>query len=178
MKKRNSLALAAIVAAATLFVFGASTVGANGLGHGVWHMLHVGGNDACESFGLEPGCDANFSVSAVQFYDGSVTGQYMDRFAGVNGMHGVVECLYVYGNRAFVAGTTTSEFNEGLAFYSGFEDNGTSANDPADRIAFTFFSENASAQFICDLVAQDPSVIDFIWTDNMNDYSRGQVKIK
>jgi len=176
MKKTNSCRYTVLVFA-FFGILGASGVTAGGLGIGVWHMLHVGGNDACESFGLEPGCDANYSASAVQFSDGSVTGQFMDRFAGVNGMHGNIECLFIYNNRAFVAGTTTSEFRAGVAFYAAAEDNGTSSKDPVDRITGTFFAFNLNAQEICDLVAQDPSEIDFIW-DFLVDYPRGQVKIR
>ena len=47
----------------------------------VVHHVTAGGPDACVFFGFEhPGCDGNFSLVAHEYADGSVSGQYTDRF--------------------------------------------------------------------------------------------------
>ncbi|MGI0015247.1 MAG: hypothetical protein ACREBU_17670, partial [Nitrososphaera sp.] len=57
----------------------------------VVHHVSVGSPDACEAFGLPPGCDANFSLVANMYADGSVSGEWQDTFAGggggVGGIH-------------------------------------------------------------------------------------------
>lgn len=176
--KKSSLWRTIALTSFAVAVFGVGTAAAQGPGSGVWQMVHVGGNDACEAYGLEPGCDANYSLSAVKFFDGETTGQYMDRLAGLNGFHGEIECLLVYGNRAFVAGTLTSEFPPGerRTFYAGVEDNGTSSQDPVDRISPTFRTA-LDAQSLCDIAETNPDAIAFVW-DFLFDYARGQVKIR
>lgn len=80
--------------------------------NGVVHSVHVGGPDGC---GDNPGCDKNFSFSAVQFADGSATGQLADRFNGNGGADGIqatIDCLVVddgpFGSKvAWVSGTIT-----------------------------------------------------------------------
>jgi hypothetical protein len=112
-----------------------NTVSAGG---GVIHSVHVGGPDICGFFGLGPGCDANFSIQANMFADGSVKGQYVDRFATGNGFHADIDCLYVEGNIAWVSGVLTQPAGAaGLPVAAMVEDNGTSKNDPPDRISFS-----------------------------------------
>lgn len=118
------------------------------------HRVIAGGPDACGSiFGLHPGCDGNFTLVAIERADGTVTGQYIDRFANGDGMEAVIDCLVVDGNRAWVSGTitrgqyTTLDANgdEIVVDITGFpvatrvQDNGTSADDPADQISFSWF---------------------------------------
>lgn len=74
---------------------------------GVLYQAHVGGPDACDAFGARPGCDANFSLSARVYGDGSVKGEYTDRFAGGDGFHAVIDCLWVGFNDAWVSGYIT-----------------------------------------------------------------------
>jgi hypothetical protein len=117
----------------------------------VVHRVSAGGPDACVAFGFtHPGCDGNFSLTAIEYADGSVSGQYTDRFANGDGFHAVVDCLVVEGNRAWVSGTITSgRFTDpdtgevfdlaGLYVFTSVQDNGTSANDPVDKISFSFF---------------------------------------
>jgi hypothetical protein len=115
------------------------------------HRVHAGGNDICEAFGLKPGCDANYSLNAIVFADGTVRGQYSDRFgqlAGGGGIHATIDCVNVIGNQAWVSGTITQgwfdPFGTGERIdLAGFDvvtsviDNGTSANDPPDQISFS-----------------------------------------
>ena len=47
------------------------------------HRVQAGAPDLCVALGDRIGCDGNYSFSAIQYSDGSVTGQYSDRFARV-----------------------------------------------------------------------------------------------
>jgi hypothetical protein len=116
----------------------------------VVHRVSAGGPDACVEFGAEhPGCDGNYSLTAIEYADGSVSGQYTDRFARGDGFHAVIDCLVVEGDRAWVSGVITKgrftdpETGEvfdlaGLYVLTSVQDNGTSANDPPDQISFSF----------------------------------------
>jgi len=118
----------------------------------VTHHVTAGGPDACVAFGFgfeHPGCDGNYSWVATEYADGTVTGQYTDRFANGSGFHAVIDCLVVVGNDAWVSGVITSgvfkdpdtgevfDFT-GLFVATRVRDNGTSANDPVDEISFSF----------------------------------------
>jgi hypothetical protein len=108
------------------------------------HHVTAGGPDACIALGFEhPGCDANFSLVANQYADGSVSGQYTDRFANGDGFHAVVDCLVVIGNDAWISGVITQGSFDGfdlagLEVLTRVRDNGTSQNDPADQISLSF----------------------------------------
>ena len=45
--------------------------------------------------GLKPGCDANFSLIATLWADGSATGQWTDQYGPADGLHAVVDCVKV-----------------------------------------------------------------------------------
>jgi hypothetical protein len=120
----------------------------------VVHRVSVGSPDACLALvgATHPGCDGNFSFTAIEYADGSVSGQYTDRFANGDGFHAVIDCLVVDGNRAWVSGVITSgrvtdpDTGEvfdlaGLDVFTSVQDNGTSANDPVDQISFSFIGE-------------------------------------
>ena len=119
----------------------------------VVHHVTAGGPDACVFFGFEhPGCDGNFSLVAHQYADGSVSGQYTDRFARGDGFHAVIDCLSVVGNDAWVSGVIThGSFTDpdtgevfdlaGLPVATRLRDNGTSANEPPDQITFSFLGD-------------------------------------
>jgi len=119
----------------------------------VAHRVSAGGPDACIAFGFEhPGCDANFSLVGIVYADGSMSGQYTDRFANGNGFHAVIDCVSVVGNEAWVSGVITQGiFTDpdtgdvfdltGLPVATRVRDNGTSANDPADQISFSVIGE-------------------------------------
>jgi hypothetical protein len=116
------------------------------VGSQVVHRATAGGPDLCAAFGAKPGCDANYSLHALERADGSVTGQYHDQFAqfpgfGGNGFHAAVNCLNVIGNQAWVSGVVTQSRIPGLVgldVVTTVVDNGRSANDPADQISFSF----------------------------------------
>jgi hypothetical protein len=101
------------------------------------HRASLGGPDICEAFGATPGCDANFSLVAIQFEDGTVTGQLTDQYGPADGLHAVVDCLHVQivpGRttlEAWVGGVVTRPAHQvGLRIIARMRDNGTSTNDP------------------------------------------------
>ncbi|MDX1687946.1 MAG: hypothetical protein R3248_08180 [Candidatus Promineifilaceae bacterium] len=134
------------------------------------HAVHAGGPDACEAWGLAPGCDANFSLVAIEHGDGSVTGQWSDQFGGGDGAHIAIDCLAVDGNQAWFSGLITQETISGTGAYVGLRvaarvvDNGTSANDPPDQISYITFDLGNTA------CAEQPEY-------QLFDVSQGQVRV-
>ena len=116
------------------------------LAQGVVHHVSVGGHDQ------DPAghTDANFSLVANQYSDGSVRGEYSDQFGqGQGGFHAQVNCVSVVGNEAWVSGIITSgTFGgvnlAGLPVITRVQDNGRSANDPPDAISFSFIGVAAA----------------------------------
>lgn len=148
---RIPIILAAAVALACTETATAPTAQSDGLtlranvGGRVAHRVSVGGPDACEGFGLQPGCDANFSILAIQWTDGSSTGEYIDRFAEGGGFHADVNCLNVIGNTAWISGVLTQPAEAaGVPVITRVRDMGTSANDPPDLISFSFIGNPTS----------------------------------
>ena len=117
----------------------------------VVHHVSAGGPDICSAFGLKPGCDANFSLTANQYADGSVKGEYTDNWrVGTekgDGLHVVINCVSVVGNEAWITGVVTKGTLNGLDLTglpvgTRLRDNGTSANDPADdEISINFIGD-------------------------------------
>lgn len=103
----------------------------------VLHHVSIGGPDVCTGFGAKPGCDANFSLVANQYADGSVSGMWVDRFSqnfGGGGVTVAVTCVAVDGSFAWISGVVTSPaWNAGTPAILRARDRGTSANDPPDR---------------------------------------------
>ncbi len=142
----------------------------------VIHHASLGGADICEALGQPTGCDANFSLVANSYADGSVKGQWQDSFGGGSGIHVAVDCLNVIGNGAVVGGVITHGFGtcfggpcqdfEGERALTAVVDNGTSANDPADQLSFSFFPVG---DLTCDLFVPG----DF----PLFDLAHGQVKV-
>jgi hypothetical protein len=126
---RRPIGLAAMVAVLLLSAAPAAFAG------GVNHKVSAGGPDTCQAFGDRPGCDANDSLSAIQYVDGSVTGTFTDRFGKFGGVHGVIDCLSVVGNEAWASGVITSGLHVGLPYSIRLRDLGTSANQPPDQIS-------------------------------------------
>ena len=156
----------AFAVASLLTLVLAGTVAAKG--PAVAHRVSAGGPDICEAIGLKPGCDANFSLVATQFVDGSGSGQYTDRFGRVGGFKGVIDCVVVDGNRAWVSGWIKSGRFEhddlsGLPFTALLVDNGTSASDPPDQIS----TSNTG----------DPTPCSDMVEWELHDAPQGQVKI-
>lgn len=114
------------------------------MGNGVVNHASLGGNDVCGALGLPNGCDANFSLVANLKADGSVSGQWQDVFpGGGEGIHVAVDCLNVVGNGAVISGVITNGQSGGVDVsgqqaITAIVDNGTSANDPADQLSFSF----------------------------------------
>ena len=135
----------------------------------IMHRVSVGGEDGfCDVFSLPVGCDANFSLHAIQFTDGSAHGQYSDQFGhGNGGFHAVIDCVAVSGNQAWVSGwvthSTTDFFSVGDPVATRFIDNGKNKNPPLDQISFSF--DDASP---CTTMVPYP----------VFDMPRGQVKVK
>jgi hypothetical protein len=111
-------------------------------GSTVVHQATAGSPDICSAVGDKPGCDANFSLIALQYANGSVTGQWVDRTSHVNGgggVHVAVNCLNVIGNRAYVSGVITQGNSDqiGQLALTKVVDNGRSTKDPPDEISVT-----------------------------------------
>jgi len=115
---------------------------------GVTHKVSVGGpdQDAADH------TDANFSLTAVQHADGTVTGEWTDQFGqGQGGIHAQVNCLSVEGNTAWISGIITSGTVNGvdvtgLPVITEVQDNGKSANDTPDQISFSFIGNATSCK--------------------------------
>jgi len=140
---------------------------------GVVHHASLGGADICEALGLPTGCDANFSLVANGKADGSVKGQWQDSFGhGIGGIHVAIDCLNVVGNGAVIGGVITHGTAGGVDVsgqraLTAVVDNGTSANDPADQLSFSFFPVGG-------LVCDDFAPGDF----PLIDLTHGQVKVR
>jgi hypothetical protein len=104
----------------------------------VIHRVAVGGPDICSGTGGSPGCDANFSLVALQYADGRVSGQWHDQSVPpFGGVHVSVDCLVVVGNDAWLSGVGPDhEF--GNKWVTRVRDNGTGTNGPADQLTFTY----------------------------------------
>jgi hypothetical protein len=118
----------------------------------VVHNVSAGGNDICGGLGLPNGCDANYSLVALERADGTVSGQWQDSFAGgTGGLHMVVDCVNVVGNGAVIGGVITQARGvaaglEGARALTAVVDNGTSSNDPPDQISFTLVNAVADCR--------------------------------
>jgi len=120
-------------------------------GEPVTKRVIVGGPDVCAAFGESPGCDKNFSLVAIKYADGRVSGQWTDQWGGgYGGFHAEIDCLAIEGNDAWVSGVVTQgvfhdpESGEdwnmaGVQVSTKVRDNGVSANDPADQISLSFW---------------------------------------
>lgn len=148
-RKRLVVVLSALTMTLVVVLMLATTASAKGKGP-IVHRVHVGGPDMCAAFGMSPGCDANWSLVAKEYADGSVSGQWTDQFGhGAGGFHAVIDCLSVVGNEAWVSGTITRGTDPdgsdlaGLPVAARVRDNGTSANDPPDQITFSYIDDDS-----------------------------------
>lgn len=172
-----------VLACAT--AIGVSTVSAAALATGVQHSVHVGTPDACFATSTSrPGCDANYSATAVQFDDGTVTGVFTDRFRGSenqgDGFYGTVRCLFVDGNVAVISGTglrTLDGVTTERSFVARVIDNGVSANDPPDQISYAQIRRSLDAWQDCEFWNSPDDAPDF-WDTRMLDAPAGQVRVK
>jgi hypothetical protein len=114
----------------------------------VVHHASLGGADICEAIGAPTGCDANFSLVANEYADGSASGQWQDSFGhGNGGVHVAIDCLNVQGNVAWVSGAVTKfdadPTQVGQPAITVVVDNGTSANDSPDQLSFSVWFPGA-----------------------------------
>ena len=137
----------------------------------VLQSVHVGGPDICEEFGLTPGCDANYSGSAVLRADGRVNGQFIDTWPGGGlGVHWTVDCMYLAGNDVWLSGVVKRGLTPRGTDLAGFpvivrhRDNGTSANDQNDEVSYQQIGNPTPCYMAPDL--------------NLFEYVHGQVKIR
>ena len=111
-------------------------------GNGVVNRVSVGGNDQDATLNT----DANFSLTAIRYGDGSVGGEWSDQFGQAQGgVHVDVNCLVVQGNQAWIGGIIRSGSTgqggvdlSGLTALTRVVDLGRSSNDAPDAISFTF----------------------------------------
>ncbi len=112
-RKRVVGAASALTVAVSAVLIGA-TIAWAGKGP-VVHHVSAGGPDACIALGFEhPGCDANFSLVANEYSDGSGSRRIHDRFANGNGFHADVDCVAVSGNDAWISGVITQGSFDGI----------------------------------------------------------------
>ena len=138
----------------------------------VVHRVAVGGADICEAFGEQPGCDANFSLVAIEYADGSVTGEYEDVLGQGFPVHIRITCLNVIGNEAWISGVTTAPPSlAGIPVITRVVDNGTSTNDAVDQIGFSNFFDPTSCTDAPDL--EDADLLYPLF-----DLPTGQVKVR
>jgi hypothetical protein len=111
------------------------------------HRVSASGPDACMAiFGRHPGCNANYSLVAIQYADGTVRGQLVDRLDTHNGFRATVNCLYVSGHDAWISGVITQGRRgttnlAGTPVVTRIRDNGTSANNAVDQISYSWIGD-------------------------------------
>ncbi|HSM17038.1 MAG TPA: hypothetical protein VK845_08615 [Gemmatimonadales bacterium] len=115
----------------------------------VVNFVSVGSDDLCKP-DFAAGCDANASLVARKYADGSVAGEWHDNlkfgFDKVWKIHIKIDCLFVDGNQAWVSGVVTDGPFTGAPAIERVADNGTSANEPADQYSFIRLSYTTCEQ--------------------------------
>mgnify|MGYP001829162399 CR=1 FL=1 len=124
----------------------------SGRGRVIQHVS-VGSNDLCLALGQKPGCDANFSLVANKWADGTVRGQWQDGFGKdangeqLGGVHVAIDCLraeeLVVGSWtwsvAWVSGVVTKSssphYSVGEGVITAAVDRGSSAKDTFEDLA-------------------------------------------
>jgi hypothetical protein len=163
-----------ILIALVTFALVVAGTAANAGGQKVKHRVSVGGADLCEAVGEPTGCDANFSLVAVERADGTVVGQWQDSWgSGYGGIHVAIDCLLVDGNQAFVSGVITKGFAggedlTGLVAVTTVIDNGTSQKDPQDQISLSIWDVG--------LTCRNPNIIRQFFP--LFALTHGQVKVR
>jgi hypothetical protein len=81
---------------------------------GIIHHVSAGGADT------GPGINANYSLVANMMADGSVKGQFTDRFGhGNTGFHATIDCMAIVGNEAWLSGVITQGVDGNGNDYTG-----------------------------------------------------------
>jgi hypothetical protein len=135
-RRRLTGMVSALAITALLSLMVATTVAAKG--PAVAHRVSAGGPDACAGLGLKHRLRCQLLACGESVRRRSASGQYTDRFGRIGGMKGVIDCVVVVGNQAWISGWITSgpfldQDLTGLPFTTRVADNGTSANDPPDQ---------------------------------------------
>lgn len=168
MNDRKTLAGAIQVVAALVIAVTFSSTAAAG---NIVHSVHVGGPDVCNGIDLSPGCDANLSLVALQFDDGTVTGRFTDMYFANEGTIGTVTCLRVVNNEAYVSGIRWTYYSDGTreqgSFFIKVIDNGKKATDPPDETSFGLFDREGGTD---SCLTFQPS---YVW-----EFPQGQVTVK
>lgn len=118
----------------------------------------MGGADVCEGLGLQPGCDANHSLVAIEYANGAVAGEWHDQWAGGVGVHVDVACVSVSGNEAWVGGTVRNDPYAGLNIVIRLQDNGKSG-DQASFLSVTDAADDCLLQPQLDLYTTSNGVL-------------------
>jgi hypothetical protein len=145
-------------------------------GKNVVANVHVAGTDAgvCIAWGLPPNCDANFSLSARKYADGTVKGQWQDTVKGETGLHIEIDCLKISvdGTSAIVSGIIKQGFSGGNPDYATgctavtrFIDGGGQGTD-----MYSYTYATCDSDVTCDTLAES--------SFDMFEHVGGQVKIK
>jgi len=144
----------------------------------------LGGADICEALGMPTGCDANFSLVANEKANSGVSGQWQDTFAGGGeGIHVAVDCMNIVGGNFAIIGGVVTHGTAGGVDVSGRRavtavvDNGTSANDPADQLSFSFF-EPFATQFLGTNDCNALTPANFQGPGFLFNLAHGQVKVR
>lgn len=108
----------------------------------VVHRVTVGGPDQCSWIGDHPGCDANYSLVAMEWADGRVSGEITDVYGGGFGLHAAVTCLSIGpipgtdALQAWVGGVVKEPFEmAGHPVMMWVRDRGKSMKDLPDAIS-------------------------------------------
>lgn len=131
------------------------------------NFVSAGGPDVADPdlpFETGPGIDKNYSLQALKYADGTVTGTLIDRWGGgfprATVLRADITCVHVVGNNAWVSGVVTQglyidEFGEldiaGWYVRTRVQDNGFN-NDPANPDRIGISSLRFSAPFDCTLM--------------------------
>jgi hypothetical protein len=155
------------VAAALMF-----GVGSEATAGGVLHSVHAGGPDSC----VEAGCDANWSLNAVMYANGSVSGQLVDRFSqasGYKGIHAQIDCLAVEpGPNGWTLAWASGVITGGDAQFIGepvlvFVIDSNETGNAADGISYSLIGVDQPCT----------DEVSFVW-DYVNPVWKGQVKVQ
>jgi hypothetical protein len=110
--------------------------------------------------GINTGNDFKYSVAAIRYEDGSVSGEFEERVLlastgeFIRQTHGTVTCFQIVGNMARVGGlvdqATDPRFLPGTEFRLVVVDNGEGTSDPPDLGSNARFGIPGTAQAFCD----------------------------
>tara|TARA_R110000744_G_scaffold233750_1_gene351686 strand:+ start:1151 stop:1474 length:324 start_codon:yes stop_codon:yes gene_type:complete len=93
---------------------------------------------------LNLGCGKSFSLVVKMKTDGTVKGQWVDKFNDDTvGIHMFIDCMTVDGNTEIIGiiltkGSTNGANLDGSYAVTAMVDNGTSANDPLNQISNSY----------------------------------------